>query len=114
MRLILVAVLACGLASPGAALGQGLRMQCRVQSLCPDLEPGGGRIMNCLRAHKDELSESCLAAIGRMTWNRRANGHPGPGATQGGPGQGGPMQGEGEGAPDDPGGQQPPPRQAPQ
>jgi hypothetical protein len=114
MRLILVAVLACALAGPGAALAQGFRMQCHVQSLCPGVEPGGGRIMNCLRAHKDELSEPCLAAIGRMALNRRANGQSGPGTRQGGAAQGGPMQGEGEGDPDDPGGQQPPPRQAPQ
>ena len=112
MRLILVAVLACGLAAPAMAFAQGFRMQCHVQSLCPGVEPGGGRIMNCLRAHRDELPEPCLAAIGRMTLNRRANGQSGPGAAQGGPGQGEPMQGEGD--PDDPGGPQTPRQQAPQ
>ena len=99
MRLILVAVFACGLAAPGAALAQGFRMQCHVQSLCPGVEAGGGRIMNCLRAHKNELSEPCLAAIGRMTLNRRANAQPGQGTMQGGAAQGGPMQGEGRATP---------------
>jgi hypothetical protein len=27
--------------------------------LCPDVEPGGGAQMQCLKAHKEELSPAC-------------------------------------------------------
>jgi len=30
---------------------------------CPDAQPGGGRLMACMRAHKDELSDGCKAAL---------------------------------------------------
>lgn len=30
---------------------------------CPDVERGGGRVMQCLQTHASELSESCSAAL---------------------------------------------------
>jgi hypothetical protein len=105
MRLILAAVLGCGLAASSPAFAQGFKMQCHIQTLCPGVEPGGGRIMNCLRAHKDELSEPCLAAIGRMALNRRGGGQSGSGAAQGADKTGGAMQDDGD--LDDAGGQPP-------
>jgi hypothetical protein len=94
MRTIFIVALLFVLSQSGAADAQGFRMPCHVDTLCAGVESGGGRIMNCLRAHKTELSEQCLAAIGRsvMNWGSRAQ----PGS--------GPMQGEGQGGPDGAGG----------
>jgi hypothetical protein len=66
----------------GAADAQGFRIPCHVDTLCAGVESGGGRIMNCLRAHKTELSEQCLAAIGRSVMNWRSRTQPGSGPMQ--------------------------------
>lgn len=42
--------------------------------LCKDVQPGDGRIRECLRAHKDELSDGCKTAIREA----RAHHHPHP------------------------------------
>ncbi len=34
-----------------------------VQKLCPGVQPGGGRIMQCLGEHKSEVSETCKQAV---------------------------------------------------
>ena len=34
------------------------------QKLCAGVQPGGGRIVACLKAHKDSLSDGCKAAAG--------------------------------------------------
>jgi hypothetical protein len=60
------------------------------------VQNGGGRIMKCLREHKTELSEQCLAAIGRtvMSWGGGKGGQAGQdmgsGGADGGPPGGGP------------------------
>lgn len=33
-----------------------------VQKFCGDIQPGGGRIMKCLKDHRDQLSEECRTA----------------------------------------------------
>jgi hypothetical protein len=54
---------------PGNGDGKGelarVREACRadVERLCKGVEPGGGRIRECLRAHREELSDGCKAAI---------------------------------------------------
>ncbi len=63
----------------GGGKGGGvLRGACRadVEQLCSGEEPGGGRIMKCLREHQDRLSSSCKSAISEA----RANHKGGPGA----------------------------------
>ncbi|MFL5309943.1 MAG: cysteine rich repeat-containing protein [Myxococcales bacterium] len=46
-------------------LMQDLQQSCQkdAQKLCSDVKPGGGRIARCLRSHKNELSQECIAAI---------------------------------------------------
>jgi hypothetical protein len=34
-----------------------------LQKFCPGVQPGGGRVKQCLRPHRDELSTSCAAAL---------------------------------------------------
>jgi hypothetical protein len=77
MRLGFVVALSVGLMLSGASYAQGIRGTCHVRTLCPDVESGGGKVMACLRAHKDELSQECLAAIGRRVLNRQGGGQSG-------------------------------------
>jgi hypothetical protein len=37
-----------------------------VARLCPGVEPGGGRIIGCLKAHKEEVSIGCGKALQAM------------------------------------------------
>ena len=34
-----------------------------IQSLCAGVEPGGGRILACLKQHKTQVSEPCRQAV---------------------------------------------------
>ena len=34
-----------------------------VQNLCPGVQPGGGRILACLKQHKDQVSDGCKSAV---------------------------------------------------
>src|SRR5260370_37639379 len=44
-----------------------------VQKLCAGVQPGGGRVLACLKQHKDEVSDGCkqaiLAAMGQSSGN---------------------------------------------
>jgi len=42
-----------------------LRKFCEADAkrLCPDVKPGGGRILHCLEAHTPDLSAACREAI---------------------------------------------------
>jgi hypothetical protein len=55
-----------------------------VQKLCPDVPPGGGRILDCLKQHKDEVSDGCkraiLSAIGKSSGDASAADNPAPAA----------------------------------
>jgi hypothetical protein len=37
-----------------------------IEKYCKDIKPGGGRILNCLKAHENELSVSCRGKIGEL------------------------------------------------
>ena len=69
-RFAVTGLLAFGLASPpAAALAQADAMAlCKsdVERLCPGVEPGGGRIVQCLKAHKMEMSVGCAKAMQKM------------------------------------------------
>jgi Cysteine rich repeat len=56
-------------ASP--ARGGEVRAACEADAkkLCPDVAPGGGRILMCLKEHKDEVSEACKQAVSKARQN---------------------------------------------
>jgi hypothetical protein len=59
--------------SPPPAAGKGgAREACKadVDKFCSDVKSGGGRIIACMKQHKDELSQPCKDAID--------HGHKGP------------------------------------
>ena len=54
---------------PQVALAAGDAMKyCKpdVERLCPGVEPGGGRIVACLKAHKMGMSVGCAMALKKM------------------------------------------------
>ncbi len=38
-----------------------------VQKLCANVQPGGGRIIACLRQHQDQVSDACKQAVAKAT-----------------------------------------------
>ncbi|MGO9991995.1 MAG: cysteine rich repeat-containing protein [Steroidobacteraceae bacterium] len=40
-----------------------------IQKLCAGVQPGGGRILACLKQHKDEVSDGCKQAIVKAKQN---------------------------------------------
>jgi hypothetical protein len=98
MRLAFALAVSVELVLSGASYAQGVGAACHFKALCPGVQPGGGRVIKCLSAHKEELSQQCLAAIGLRVLNRQ----------HGGGGQAAPdPMGEGPDGGDSPGG--PPP-----
>jgi hypothetical protein len=65
--------------TPPAATGDGgghgkVRAACKadIDALCKDVQPGGGRIKECLKAHADKLSQGCRDAIAAAKANGAA------------------------------------------
>jgi hypothetical protein len=92
-KLIRLVAFSSALAVPGLALAQGTpppapppsgghgdfaktREACKadVQRFCKDEKPGGGRIRDCLKAHRDELSDGCKTAIKEAREHHHQNG----------------------------------------
>jgi hypothetical protein len=50
--------------APPANMG-AIRAACKddIKKLCADVKPGGGRIKDCMVAHKDELSPACRDSV---------------------------------------------------
>ena len=42
-----------------------------IRTLCAGSEPGGGRVLMCLRSHKDQVSDGCKAATAHLREVRR-------------------------------------------
>ena len=49
----------------GGPAGHELHGACKadIEKLCPDVKPGEGRIVACMKAHQDEISEGCKQAF---------------------------------------------------
>ena len=41
--------------------GRAAACKADAEKFCKDVKPGGGRVMACLKAHEDQLSDSCKA-----------------------------------------------------
>lgn len=52
---------------------QALQQACgpEVRQLCAGVAPGGGRIMDCVKSKKDQLSETCTAALSKAKAEKR-------------------------------------------
>jgi hypothetical protein len=50
---------------------QAVRAACEAdtQKLCAGVQPGGGRIVACLKEHKDQVSDGCKQAISKAKQN---------------------------------------------
>jgi hypothetical protein len=46
--------------------------QCDVQQFCEDINPGGGRLAQCLKQHESELSSTCKAEFAQARSVRRS------------------------------------------
>ncbi|HTD10981.1 MAG TPA: cysteine rich repeat-containing protein [Steroidobacteraceae bacterium] len=44
-----------------------------IQALCPGVQPGGGRILACLKEHQDKVSDGCKQAVAKATQKPPAN-----------------------------------------
>ena len=81
---------AAAMAAESQAPMGALREACKadVASLCPGIQPGGGRIKECLKANKDKVSEGCKAAIAAMMRARQeSKSQPAPASQPGTAGQ---------------------------
>jgi Cysteine rich repeat len=61
-RFVVVALMAAMFAYTGlppSASAQSRTCMDDVQQFCPGVQPGGGRIMQCLKAHETNLSAAC-------------------------------------------------------
>jgi hypothetical protein len=76
MRLAFFLALSVGMipilaqAEPGAGRGACLR---DIKTICAGVQPGGGRIRNCIREHRAELSQECKMALSERLMERRQN-----------------------------------------
>ncbi len=64
---IIAAVATSAWAQPQGAPpnAENIRRACGadIQRLCSGIQPGGGRLMQCMRSHQSELSSACQAAL---------------------------------------------------
>lgn len=42
-----------------------------IKRVCPGIEPGGGRILKCLKANKKEMSVGCAQALQKLKAKKR-------------------------------------------
>lgn len=70
LTLSLLTALAAGSAAQAQAQAQqnDLAKYCQadIKRLCPTVQPGGGRVMQCLKAHSKEMSVGCAQALQKM------------------------------------------------
>jgi len=73
MRILIVSI---GVIAPALALAAGsLQGACLndIKTLCASVQPGGGRMRDCMREHQAELSITCKTAIADRMLERAAD-----------------------------------------
>lgn len=78
--LFILPALAIGLASAAGAQSvsadqiKALRTSCEgdVKKLCSGVQPGGGRLLTCLKEHKAEATPPCQASLDTLAAAQRA------------------------------------------
>jgi Cysteine rich repeat len=67
---VVACVASCLHAVPAKAQSEmeDLRTYCKsdIERLCPGIEPGGGRVMKCLKANKKEMTVGCAQALQKL------------------------------------------------
>jgi hypothetical protein len=90
MRILRVLLVVCAATAAQSALADdqsklaAIRAACAddAQKLCAGVQPGGGRIVACLKEHKEQLSNGCRQAAGLPPLNPSSSPAPGaPGAS---------------------------------
>jgi len=91
--LVVAAVVTFPTLAPAQQAG-GARGACMtdVRSLCGSVQPGGGRIIRCMREHREQISEGCKLALAERM-RQRGQDRPGRGFNMQRPGA--PQQDEG-------------------
>ncbi|MBS7546131.1 cysteine rich repeat-containing protein [Ancylobacter oerskovii] len=68
MRMILIALALAATAGTALAQEGDLAKYCKsdIERLCTGVQPGGGRLLKCLKAHGKEMSVGCAQALQKM------------------------------------------------
>jgi Cysteine rich repeat len=67
-------IVSCLLAAPAKSQEMAdIKTYCMsdIKRVCPGIEPGGGRIIKCLRANKKEMSVGCAQALQKLKAKKR-------------------------------------------
>jgi hypothetical protein len=94
LRTLFIAV---GVTLPTLAFAQqsAVRGACMsdIKTLCGSVQPGGGRIRDCIREHREQLSSGCkMALVERIQQRREGRGERGQGRPGGPANPGGSTQ----------------------
>ncbi|MEK4034852.1 cysteine rich repeat-containing protein [Methylocystis sp. IM3] len=59
-------------AQPAAAFDEAVLAYCKsdIERLCAGIQPGGGRLLQCLKGHKEEMSVGCAQGLAKMKKGR--------------------------------------------
>jgi Cysteine rich repeat len=72
---VLLLTLPALLASPAAMAAERAKISdaCKadIKKLCPDVKPGGGRIMACMREKKDQMSAECKSDLAKQAGEKK-------------------------------------------
>ena len=64
IKLMTITVAALLFATLAQAQSAAVKEACKadVEKFCPGITPGGGRLMECMKPHRKEVSDECKAA----------------------------------------------------
>jgi hypothetical protein len=64
----IVSLCCFGFVQPAAAIDDAILTYCKddIQRLCAGVQPGGGRILKCLKENKMQMSVGCAQGLAKM------------------------------------------------